>query len=66
MRVKQLRIPRRYAIVEAPSILGLKPTGVDRLPQALLVNRSAERVDANTPGVFSHSVSHERDAATGT
>ena len=24
---------RGYAIIEAPSILGLKPTGVDRLPQ---------------------------------
>ena len=24
---------RSYAIVEAPSILGLKPTGVDQLPQ---------------------------------
>jgi hypothetical protein len=27
---------RRYAIVEAPSVLGLPPTGVERLPEALL------------------------------
>jgi hypothetical protein len=27
---------QRYAIVEVPSILGLKPTGVERLPDALL------------------------------
>jgi arginase len=27
---------RSYAIVEAPSILGLKPTGVEQLPEALL------------------------------
>lgn len=29
-------LSRRYAIIEAPSILGLKPTGVDRLPEQLL------------------------------
>jgi hypothetical protein len=41
---------RRYAVIEAPSILGLKPTGVDRLPQKLLENRLAERVDARYAG----------------
>ena len=27
---------RQYAILEAPSVLGLRPTGVERLPEALL------------------------------
>jgi len=29
-------VTRRYAIVEAPSVLGLRPTGVETLPDALL------------------------------
>jgi arginase len=37
---------QRYAIVEAPSILGLKPTGVERLPDALLKSGLAERLKA--------------------
>lgn len=37
---------RRYAIVEAPSILGLKPTGVEELPQRLLALGLAERIEA--------------------
>ena len=58
---------RRYAIIEAPSVLGLKPTGVDRLPQALLENGLAERVDARYAGrVEPLPYSGERDAATGT
>jgi arginase len=32
----------RYAIVEAPSILGLRPTGVDRLPATLLQHGLAD------------------------
>lgn len=58
---------RRYAIIEAPSILGLKPTGVDRLPQALRENRLAERVAARYAGRFEPlPYSDERDASTGT
>ena len=34
---------RRYALIEAPSILGLKPTGVEKLPHRLL--------DAGLPNV---------------
>jgi arginase len=57
----------RYAIIEAPSILGLKPTGVERLPHALLENRLAERVGARHAGrVEPLPYSDERDAATGT
>jgi arginase len=59
--------PHRYAVIEAPSILGLKPTGVDRLPQTLLENRLAERVDARYAGrVEPLPYNPERDAATGT
>lgn len=38
---------RRFAIVEAPSILGLKPTGVETLPDTLLANGLAERLNAD-------------------
>ena len=41
---------RRYAILEAPSILGLKPTGVERLPDALLGCGLAERLGARRAG----------------
>src|ERR671910_2126120 len=37
---------RRYAIIEAPSILGLKPTGVDRLPTVLLQHGLADQLHA--------------------
>jgi arginase len=41
----------RFAIIDAPSVLGLKPTGVDRLPDALhrhgLVERLGARVAAS-------------------
>jgi arginase len=29
-------VTRQYAILEAPSVLGLRPTGVERLPEALI------------------------------
>lgn len=41
---------RRTAILEAPSILGLKPTGVERLPEALLANGLAERTHSRHAG----------------
>jgi arginase len=45
----------------------LKPTGVDRLPQALLDNGLADRVEARyAERVETLLYSHERDAATGT
>lgn len=40
----------RYAIVEAPSILGLKPTGVERLPDALLKHGLADELHARRAG----------------
>jgi arginase len=56
----------RFAVIEAPSILGLRPTGVETLPEALvnaglidrLDGRYAGRVTPETPYDF------ERDAAT--
>jgi arginase len=36
----------RYSIIESPSILGLKSTGVDRLPSVLLENGVAEGLNA--------------------
>jgi arginase len=37
---------RRFAIIEAPSILGLFPRGVETLPDALLAAGLADRLDA--------------------
>jgi arginase len=37
---------RSYAIIEAPSILGLKPNGVEQLPQALLGHGLAQKLNA--------------------
>jgi arginase len=58
---------RRYAIVEAPSILGLQPTGVERLPDALLKNGLAERLEARrAERVEPPAYRAERDPATST
>lgn len=57
----------RYAIVEAPSVLGLKPTGVDGLPARLLELGLAERIGARRAGrVDAPPYRPERDAETGT
>lgn len=40
----------RYAIVEAPSVLGLFPQGVERLPEALLGAGLAGRLEARRAG----------------
>lgn len=40
----------RYAIIEAPSVLGLFPKGVERLPEALLGAGLAARLDARRAG----------------
>jgi arginase len=41
---------KRYAVIEAPSILGLKPTGVERLAHTLLGHGLAERLNARYAG----------------
>jgi arginase len=58
---------RNYAILEAPSILGLKPTGVETLPAKLLQLGLAERTQARCAGrVPTLPYGTERDPATGT
>jgi arginase len=41
---------RPYAIIEAPSILGLRPSGVEGLPDAMLGHGLAERIGARRAG----------------
>jgi len=58
---------RRYAIVQAPSILGLKPTGVERLPEALLALGLADALRARLAArVETPAYDPVRDPATGT
>lgn len=55
-----------YAIVEAPSVLGLRPTGVERLPAALLEAGLATLVGARRAGaVIPPEYDPDRDPATG-
>jgi arginase len=61
----QREIRRRYAIIEAPSTLGLRPTGVERLPDTLLMNGLAERLEARRAGrVHPPAYEADRDPAT--
>ena len=58
---------RSYAVVEAPSVLGLKPTGVDGLSARLLANGLADRVHARYAGrVHPPAYSTARDPETRT
>lgn len=43
----------RFAIIDAPSILGLRPTGVEHLPEALKVAGLLKRLNAEYAGVVS-------------
>lgn len=43
-------VTRRYAVIEAPSILGLKPTGTERLAETLLHHGLAEELNARRAG----------------
>jgi len=55
-----------YAIIEAPSVLGLFPGGVEHLPRALLDAGLADAVGARHAGrVTPPSYDPKRDAATG-
>jgi arginase len=42
---------RTYVVIEAPSILGLKPTAVNGLARTLLEHGLAKRVNARHAGV---------------
>jgi arginase len=56
---------RSYVIIEAPSILGLKPTGVERLATALLDHGLASRLHARRAGaVATLPYEAERDLET--
>src|SRR5687768_8037993 len=56
---------RSYAIIEAPSILGLKPTGVEKLATALLDLGLASRLHARRAGaVATLPYEAERDPET--
>jgi len=55
----------RFAIIEAPSVLGLFPKGVETLPDALLAAGLAERLDARRFGrIESPLYDEHRDAET--
>jgi len=56
----------RYAVIEAPSILGLRPTGVDRLPAVLLQHGLADELHARRAGRVAPQARYdtERDPAT--
>lgn len=56
----------RYAILEAPCILGLKPTGVDRLPATLLQHGLADQLQARRAGRVEPSAAYDttRDPQT--
>jgi arginase len=60
-------VQRRYAVIEAPSILGLKPSGVEGLARTLLEHGLAEHVNARHAGrVEPPPYSFDRDPDTGT
>lgn len=57
--------PQRIAIVEAPSVLGLFPGGVSRLPDALLAAGLADRMDArNAARIEPAPYDQDRDPET--
>jgi arginase len=60
--------PRRYAVLEAPSALGLRSDGVDQLPLVLLQNGLAERLPARRDGRVAPAAtrSPDRDPQTKT
>ena len=56
----------RFAVIEAPSILGLRPTGVETLPEALIQAGLLDRLSARQAGrvVPQTPYDFERDSAT--
>jgi arginase len=58
-------VTRKYAIVEAPCVLGLRPTGVERLPDALLRAGLEMQLRARRAGrVEPPPYDHHRDPET--
>lgn len=65
--MEQVKGTRPYAIVEAPSILGLEPTGVERLGDRLLEHGLSERIAARRAGrLDTPPYDPERDPGTQT
>jgi arginase len=57
---------KQVSVIEAPSILGLRPTGVERLPDALIRAGLLERINARHAGrVDAPPYSDKRDQETG-
>ena len=56
----------RYTIIDAPSILGLGPTGVEHLPEALKGSGLMKKLNAEYAGCFQPSISYDpyRDPKT--
>jgi arginase len=56
----------RYSIIDAPSILGLRPTGVEHLPEALKAAGLLEKLNAKYAGCVRPSLQYspERDKRT--
>jgi hypothetical protein len=60
-------VERKYAIVEAPSILGLRPSGVEKLAERVLAHGFAEHIGARHAVRLSTPLySTERDPETRT
>ncbi|MDW0183447.1 MAG: arginase family protein [Nitrososphaeraceae archaeon] len=57
---------REYSVIDAPSILGLRPTGVEFLPKALRAAGLLERLNAQYAGIVAPSspYNHSRDEET--
>ncbi|MDW0176628.1 MAG: arginase family protein [Nitrososphaeraceae archaeon] len=57
---------REYSVIDAPSILGLRPTGVELLPKALRAAGLLERLNAQYCGIVAPSspYNHSRDEET--
>jgi arginase len=56
---------KRFSVIDSPSILGLRPTGVERLPEALKAAGLMSRLNAEYAGhVLPLSYNSERDKET--
>jgi len=61
-----LHIQRGYSVIDAPSTLGLRPTGVELLPKALRAAGLVERLNAEYGGIVTPSspYNYNRDEVT--
>ena len=59
-----MSLKRKYAIVDAPSILGLRPTGVELLPETLRRSGLLERLNAEYCGAVTPSAPYNSSRDT--